>query len=105
LQLLLAFSHTTIISGKSFRDILDNIHEGKIVLVAQTNLSGVKLNWWNVYQDYFESDIVDWQTIDEFTTDTMTLPIENIPVNTSVDYRSPQPLIPLENEPDLFHEE
>jgi hypothetical protein len=90
---------------QSFRDILEHIHEGKIVLVAQTNLSGVKLNWWNVYQDYFESDGVDWQTIDEFTTDTMVLPFKNIPVNTSVDYRNPQPLVPLENEPDLPHEE
>jgi peptidoglycan/xylan/chitin deacetylase (PgdA/CDA1 family) len=89
---------------KSFRDILEHIHEEKIVLVAQTNLSGVKLNWWNVYQDYFESNRVDWQTLDGFTTDTMVLPVKKIPVNTKVDYRTPQPLIPLENEPDLPHE-
>jgi peptidoglycan/xylan/chitin deacetylase (PgdA/CDA1 family) len=89
---------------QSFRDILGNIHEEKIILVAQTNLSGVKLNWWNVYQDYFKSNSVDWQTLDEFTTDSMALPVKKIPVNTSVDYRDPQPLIPLEHEPDLSHE-
>jgi hypothetical protein len=90
---------------KSFRDILEHIHEGKIVLVAQTSLSGVKLNWWNVYQDYFESNRVTWQTIDEFTTDTIVSPVKKIPVNTSVDYRNPQPLVPLEKEPDLPREE
>ncbi len=89
---------------QSFQGILEQIHEEKIVLVAQTSLSGVKLNWWNVYQDYFESNSVDWQTLDEFTTDTMVLPVTKIPVNTSVDYRNPQPLIPLENETDLPHE-
>jgi hypothetical protein len=91
-------------SPQSFRDMLEHIHEGKIVLVAQTSLSGVKLNWWNVYQDYFESNRVGWQTLDEFTTDTMVFPVKEIPINTRVDYRNPQPLVPLEHEPDLPHE-
>ena len=32
---------------EGFREILFNINEERIVLVAQTHLSRVKLNWWN----------------------------------------------------------
>jgi hypothetical protein len=87
----------------SFRNILENINEEKIVLVAQTNLSGVKMNWWNVYQDYFENTRVIWQTIEDFTAATTVLPAKKIPVNTRADYREPKPLVPLEDEPDLPH--
>jgi len=86
---------------EGFRDILFNITEDKIVLVAQTHLSGVKLNWWNVYQQYFERDTVIWQSLDDFATDPLVLPITQIPINTRADYREPKPRIPLEDEADF----
>jgi hypothetical protein len=86
---------------KGFQDILFNITEDKIVLVAQTHLSGVKLNWWNVYQQFFERDTVTWQSLDDFAADPLLLPVAQIPINTRADYREPKPKIPLEDEPDF----
>jgi hypothetical protein len=86
---------------EGFRHILFNINEEKMVLVAQTHLSGVKLHWWNVYQEYFERDTVLWQSLDDFVADPLRLPIAQIPVNTRTDYREPKPRIPLEDEVDF----
>jgi hypothetical protein len=86
---------------EGFRDILFNINEERIVLVAQTHLSGVKLKWWNVYQEYFRSDTVLWQSLDDFAADPLVLPLAQIPINTRADYREPKPRIPLEEETDF----
>jgi len=83
-----------------FREILSNLKEDRIVLVAQTHLSGVKLHWWNVYQDFLDARMVAWKSLDEFAAHPIVLPNAKIPVNTEVKYLTPQPKIPLEQEPD-----
>jgi hypothetical protein len=89
---------------EDLREILFNLKEDRIVLVAQTHLSGVKLYWGNVYQDFLDADIVTWESLDEFTSDPVLLPNAQIPMNTEVQYVTPQPKIPLEQEPDYpFH--
>ena len=88
-----------------FREILFSLKEDRIILVAHTHLSGVKLHWWNVYQDFLNANIVTWKSLDEFATKTIVLPNSQIPVNTEVQYVTPQPKIPLEQETDYPFEE
>jgi hypothetical protein len=84
-----------------FRKILFAVKEDKITLVAQAQLSGVKLHWWNIYQEFFDADLVDWKTMDEFAAHPTVLPNADIPLNTEVQYTKPQPRIPLEEEVDF----
>lgn len=83
-----------------FREALFGMTEEKIILVAQTHLSGVKLHWWNVYQDFFNAGVVAWRSLDEFSADPLILPNGQIPLNTEVKYTNPTPKVPLEEEPD-----
>ena len=88
------------VTPEGFRDILFNLKEDKIILVAQTHLSGVKLYWWNVYQEFLNMKRVNWKSIDEFTKNPIIIPNKEIPINREVRYTTPQPKIPLEEEPD-----
>jgi hypothetical protein len=89
---------------KGMKEILFDLREERIILVAQTHLSGVKLNWWNVYQDFLDAAVVNWNTLDEFAGNPVLLPNAQIPMNTEVQYLTPQPKIPLEQEPEYpFH--
>ena len=83
------------------RDILFDLREDRIILVAQTHVSGVKLHWWNVYQEFFDSGKVQWQPVDDFVSEFIVLPNAEIPRNTRTEYRTPQPKIPLEDEVDF----
>lgn len=74
-------------------------------MVAQTHLSGVKLHWWDVYQDFFNTHTVNWKSLDEFAANPIVLPNAQIPVNTEVKYVTPQPNVPLEQELDYPFEE
>ncbi|OPY79900.1 MAG: hypothetical protein A4E64_00268 [Syntrophorhabdus sp. PtaU1.Bin058] len=87
------------VTPEDFKTILFGLKEKKIILVAQTHLSGVKLRWWNVYQDFFNADIVLWRSLNRFSDDAVVLPNGQIPVNTEVKYMAPQPNIPLDDEP------
>ena len=86
---------------EGLREILFDLKEDRIILVAQTHLSGVKLNWWNIYQEFLDKDIIRWQSIEEFATESIVLPNARIPVNRRADYRIPHPKVPLEEEPDF----
>ena len=86
---------------EDFRKILFSLKEDKITLVAQAQLSGVKLYWWNVYQEFFDADPVNWETFEQFAADPLELPNAEIPMNTEVQYLKPQPKIPLEEEVDF----
>ena len=88
-----------------FRNILFALTVDKIVLVAHTHLSGVKLNWWNVYQELLKANIVTWKSLDEFVTNVIELPTAQIPINRKVKYVTPKPKIPLEQEPEYPFEE
>jgi hypothetical protein len=91
-------------SPESFKNILFSIKEERIILVAQTHLSGVKLHWWNAYQDFLNANTMNWHSLDEFTHAPLVLPNSQIPINTEVKYMEPNPRLPLEQEPDYpFH--
>ena len=89
-------------SPNDFRNILFSLKENKLVLVSHTHLGGAKLHWWNVYQDFFNANIVAWQSLDKFAANPIVCPNAQIPLNTEVKYRMPKPKIPLEQEPSLF---
>ena len=89
------------VTPDGFREILFSLKEDKIILVAQTHLSGMKLHWWKVYQDLFNSNIVIWKSLHEFAANPIVLPNAQIPMNTEVKYVIPQPKIPLEQEPEF----
>ncbi len=93
------------VTPEGFKDILLNLKESKIILVAQTHLSGVKLHWWNVYQEFFNTMRINWKSIDEFTKNPIIMPNKNIPLNREVKYMTPQPRIPLDKEPDYPFED
>lgn len=84
----------------SFKDILFSLKEDRIILVAQTHLSGVKLHWWNVYQDFLDANVINWKSFDEFVTEPIVLPYEQIPINMELKYAVPHPKIPLAQEVD-----
>ena len=82
----------------TLRDLLFHLKEDRIVLVAQTHVSGVKVHWWKVYQDLFDAGMVSWKSLDDFVPQPVVLPNLEIPINTRADYMEPKPLIPLEQE-------
>jgi len=86
---------------QDLQDILFNTKEDRISVVAQTHLSGVKLNWWNAYQSFLNANRVDWLPLNDFVADPIVLPNMEIPLNTRADYRIPMPKVPLEAEPDF----
>jgi len=88
-------------SPDDLRNILLGLNEEKIVLVSHTHIGGVKLHWWNVYQDFLDTNIVTWKSLDEFVNNPIILPNAQIPLNTEVQYRIPKPRIPLDQEPNL----
>ena len=88
-------------SPDGFNKILSTLDEQKIVLVSHSHIGGVKLHWWETYRSFLDSDKVAWKSLDEFCSNPIELANERIPLNTEVQYRTPQPRIPLEQEPDL----
>lgn len=64
-----------------FRDILFGLKEDYIILVGWTYLSGVNLEWRNVFRDFFDAGRVTWRSIDEFNAEIIRLPFAKVPVN------------------------
>ncbi|MFC1863685.1 hypothetical protein ACFL1Z_07005 [Thermodesulfobacteriota bacterium] len=73
-------------SADDFKKLLSNLNPDRIILVAQTHVSGLKNEWWEAYQDYFDSGRVEWNDLNSFITDAKTMPFEDIPVNKRVEY-------------------
>ncbi|MBU0611995.1 polysaccharide deacetylase family protein, partial [Patescibacteria group bacterium] len=74
----------------------------KIILVSHSYLGGMKLRWWNAYQNVFNKTNVNWLSLDEFATVDYELPNKDIPVNKEVKYETPKPEIPMEEEEECF---
>lgn len=88
-------------SPDDFKNILSGLKEDKVVLVSHTHLGGAKLYWWKVYQNFLDDNIVAWKSLDEFVTNPVMMPNAQIPLNTEVQYKKPEPIIALEQEHDL----
>ena len=71
---------------QDFRELLFNLDVDRVVLVAQTHISGLMQDWWDVYQDFFDSGKVVWQKLDDFVVNPAIMPFSEIPVNKRADY-------------------
>lgn len=88
---------------ETLREMLLHLDVDCVVLVAQTHVSGMKIHWWDAYQDLLDAGIVAWKSLEEFASQSLVLPNAEIPVNAEADYAVPRPLIPLEQE-EGFHD-
>ncbi len=73
---------------QDFKKVLDNLDVDRVILVAQTHVSGLEDDWWDVYEDFFKSGRVNWQTLSDFVVEPKHMPNAKIPVNKEVDYRA-----------------
>ena len=69
-----------------FRELLFNLDVDQVILVAQTHISGLMRQWWDVYMDYFDKADVQWHTLNDFVTVPSAIPNKDIPKNYRVDY-------------------
>jgi hypothetical protein len=70
----------------------------KVSPVSHTYIGGSKARWNEVYVDMFDNIEVDWVTLEEFGKVDVYDSYENIPVNREVQYTTPKPEIPLDEE-------
>jgi len=73
----------------------------KISPVSHTYLSGIKKRWNEVYVQFFDIAKVKWQNLNEFGQVDEKMPFSEIPQNREVQYTTPKPAIPLEQEPNI----
>ncbi|KUK76936.1 MAG: Uncharacterized protein XD93_0637 [candidate division WS6 bacterium 34_10] len=88
------------------QDFMDEVYKAfenydKVSPVSHTYIGGAKARWNEVYMDMFENIDVNWVTLVEFGEVDVYDSIENIPVNREVQYTTPKPEIPLDEEVDL----
>ncbi|MGA1868458.1 MAG: hypothetical protein ACMUJM_07905 [bacterium] len=73
----------------------------KISPVSHTYIGGLKAAWNEVYIDFFDNADVVWVDLDTFGSIDSTLPFAEIPQNREVQYTTPKPAVPLEEEPNV----
>lgn len=83
-----------------FKRLLFGLKEKKVTVGIHTSLGGVKLRWWNVYQDFFNADAMPWKSLEEFAADPVVAPYAQVPRDTEITYSKPTPQMPLEKEPE-----
>jgi hypothetical protein len=85
---------------QDFKDELYSAFENysKVSPVSHTYIGGAKARWNEIYIDMFDNIEVDWVTLDEFGKVDVYESFENIPDNREVQYTTPKPEIPLDEE-------
>lgn len=83
------------------KELTDALNYPKISPVSHTYIGGLKESWNKVYVNLFDSKKIVWKTLDEFGKVDTQLSYADIPVNREVQYETPHPLIPLEQESDV----
>lgn len=87
-------------SPAAFGEILLGLTADRVIVVTQTHLGGVKVRWWNVYQELFNACLVNWQTLLDFTAQPAVMPLAEIPQNREAQYmNNAKPQITLDQEP------
>jgi hypothetical protein len=70
----------------------------KISPVSHTYIGGLKAAWNTEYLNFFDNAEVTWVDLDTFGNIDITQPFSEIPDNREVQYTTPKPLIPLDDE-------
>jgi len=73
----------------------------KISPVSHTYIGGLKAAWNAEYLNFFDTVDVTWMDLDEFGCVDEIKPFAEIPDNREVQYTTPKPLVPLEDEPNV----
>ncbi|MGI6423641.1 MAG: polysaccharide deacetylase family protein [Candidatus Dojkabacteria bacterium] len=73
----------------------------KISPVSHTYIGGLKREWNDTYLKFFDKANVDWVKLDEFGKVDITSSYAEIPNNREVQYDTPHPAIPIEDEEDV----
>lgn len=86
-----------------FRTELFNAYEkyDKISPVSHTYIGGLKQRWNTIYTDFFDNTEINWVDLDEFGKVDQSMPFDEIPENREVQYTTPKPATPLEEEQDV----
>jgi len=92
-------------SPEELKNVLLSLRAERITFAVQSQLSGVKVRWRDAVRSFLDSGRVEWKGIQAFCEASETRPFSEIPVNDTVDYLEPLPLIPLEKEEDITEEE
>jgi len=78
------------------------LQQDKISPVSHTRIGGLKAAWNAVYLDFFDHASVHWVSLDAFGSAVdARLPLSEIPQNREVEYTTPKPSQPLEEEPNV----
>ena len=85
---------------EDFSDELYGAYETytKISPVSHTYIGGLKERWNEIYVDFFDNTEINWVTLEEFGVVDQFLAFEDIPDNREVQYETPKPEIPLDEE-------
>lgn len=84
------------------QELLAVLENRKVTPVSHTNLGGLKVRWNKMWLKFFDSADIEWQSLDDFATADITLPMWRIPRNKNAPY-TPQKraLVPYEEEEDV----
>lgn len=75
----------------------------KISPVSHTYIGGLKERWNKVYLEFFDNTDVFWENLDQFGAIDLTMPLSEIPQNREVQYTTPKPSIPLNEEENVLN--
>jgi len=73
----------------------------KISPVSHTYIGGLKKSWNDVYLKFFDQSDISWLNLDDFGKIDSTLSFMDIPSNREVQYETPHPAVPLDEEANI----
>lgn len=67
-------------------ELTDALQNEKITLLSHTKIGGIKERWLDMWTEYWDSNEIEWVSLDEIMTVDMTLPYWQIPQNHNNPY-------------------
>ncbi len=84
------------------KQLVESLGNNKITPVSHTNIGGFKKQWNDMWLHFFDETDIEWQSLDDFASEDIILPMWRIPRNKNTPYTPQQrPLIPYEEEEDV----
>jgi len=84
------------------KQLVESLGNNKITPVSHTNIGGFKKQWNDMWLNFFDEIDIEWQSLDDFASADIILPMWRIPSNKNTPYTPQQrPLIPYEEEEDV----
>jgi len=75
------------------------LENNKVTPVSHANLGGIKSRWNEMWLDFFDNNDINWQSLDEFASADIVLPMWRIPRNQNAPYTpETRPLVPYDEE-------